>query len=390
MLVFISYAKQDLKYVFWLMEKLKQHQIPLWVEAVDLPLGVNRDTAVEKVLKQATHFLPIISTNSLTSMRVWQQLDLAIATKNVIVPVRIDISALPPQLKRSKSIYLPLGASLQPDAINQLLTQLPSSDETQLPAVKHDLLQEFKLLDSFEWMPISEGKSVDAFHMSKYPVTNAQYNRFIEAGGYDEKQWWTEAGWASRIKGIDFEVKTASWKSNGTGWTQPRYWTDTLWNGAAQPVVGVSWFEALAFCNWLSAVSGNTLLLPTQAQWLRAAQGDDGRHYPWGNQWDCKRCTLCDNADTWSFENSYDPIYTTPVTVFEGQGDSPYGVVDMVGNIWNWTCTLRPSVHTHEPQYALHGGGNVDRVHKAQVTTCAWEVPHYRQNRIGFRCIRQI
>lgn len=80
-------------------------------------------------------------------------------------------------------------------------------------------------------------------------------------------------------------------------------------------------------------MTGENIMLPTEAQWQYAAQGDDGRTYPWGNDWDCKRCN-----------NSVSPCssnVTTPVTQYEGRnkGDSPFDVVDMAGNVWEWCLT---------------------------------------------------
>ena len=93
-------------------------------------------------------------------------------------------------------------------------------------------------------------------------------------------------------------------------------------------MVGVSWYEAVAYCLWLSEQTGQKIMLPTDEQWQYAAQGDDGREYPWGNEWDCK---LCNNS-----VKPCDSNCTTPVTQYEGKGDSPFGVVDMAGNVWEW------------------------------------------------------
>jgi formylglycine-generating enzyme required for sulfatase activity len=158
--------------------------------------------------------------------------------------------------------------------------------------------------------------SVPAFAIAKYPLTNGQYAPFIEAGGYGQKKWWTEAGWQTR---------------ESEQWTEPRYWRDAKWNQADCPVVGVSWYEAVAYCAWLSEMSGERIGLPTEQQWQRAAQGDSQRAYPWGEEWDCQRCN-----------NSVSPCFssqTTAVTAYEGRGDSPLGVVDMSGNVWEWCAT---------------------------------------------------
>lgn len=182
----------------------------------------------------------------------------------------------------------------------------------------------------FDWIEIPGGRGTmkttessvklaiptQTYWISKYPITNAQFAKFIEAGGYKQQKWWTEAGWKQREQ---------------QGWTQPRYWTDSRCNGAEQPVVGVSWYEAVAFCLWLSDVTGENIMLPTEDQWQYAAQGDDSRAYPWGDKWDCKRCN---NSVTPCVSNM-----TTPVRQYEGKNESPFGVVDMAGNVWEWCLT---------------------------------------------------
>ena len=199
-----------------------------------------------------------------------------------------------------------------------------------------DLMQKFRpksielLPKPFDWIEIPGGRGTlktdkknvtlaipsERYWMAKYPVTNVQFAMFIEASGYNTQKWWTDAGWQRREK---------------EGWTEPRFWTDAKWNGAEQPVVGVSWYEAVAFCLWLIETTGETIMLPTEDQWQYAAQGDDGRAYPWGNDWDCKRCN-----------NSVKPCgsnKTTPVRQYERTNASPFGVVDMAGNVWEWCLT---------------------------------------------------
>jgi formylglycine-generating enzyme required for sulfatase activity len=182
------------------------------------------------------------------------------------------------------------------------------------------------LPEPFAWIDIP-GKG---YSIAQYPLTNAQYARFLEAGGYDQKQWWTEAGWDTKLKGLELDWGTGQGVAT-TPWTAPRFWNDPKWNGGDYPVVGVTWYEAAAFCQWLSDTTGERIMLPTEEQWQYAAQGDDGRLYPWGNEWDCTRCN-----------NSIKPCQsdgTTPVRQYAGKGDSPFGVVDMAGNVWEWTLT---------------------------------------------------
>jgi formylglycine-generating enzyme required for sulfatase activity len=182
----------------------------------------------------------------------------------------------------------------------------------------------------FEWVEIPGGRGTmetyesnvildiptESYSIAKYPVTNAQYAKFIEAGGYKTQRWWTIHGWEHRQQ---------------DKWTQPRYWNDSKWNGAEQPVVGVSWYESVAFCLWLSDITSENIMLPTEAQWQYAAQGDDGRTFPWGNEWEGARCN--NDVDQKGIGK------TTPVRQYEGKGGSPFGVVDMAGNVWEWCLT---------------------------------------------------
>lgn len=178
----------------------------------------------------------------------------------------------------------------------------------------------------FEWMDIPAGQvklrgggyvpkggqtfPVDAFKIAKYPITNAQFDKYIKAKGYENQAWWTANGW--RIKEKE-------------GWIEPLYWQDKKWNQPDYPVVGVSWYEAVAFCFWLSEATGEKILLPSEQEWQWAAQGDTGWAYPWGNAFDKSRCNVESKG-------------TTPTTQYP-TGTSPFGVMDMSGNVWEWCST---------------------------------------------------
>jgi len=153
------------------------------------------------------------------------------------------------------------------------------------------------------------------YAIGKYPVTNAEFARFIEDGGYWNAQLWTRSGW--------------EWKEK-EAWTHSRLWGKPGYNDPSQPVVGVSWYEAAAYCNWLAAKTGKPYRLPSEAEWEKAARGTDGRLWPWGNRWDPHRCN----------SREIGPGRPTPVGQYSPNGDSLYGVADMAGNVSEWTRSL--------------------------------------------------
>jgi formylglycine-generating enzyme required for sulfatase activity len=106
-------------------------------------------------------------------------------------------------------------------------------------------------------------------------------------------------------------------------------------------VVNVSWHDARAYCQWLAVATGKAYRLPSESEWEKAARGglriggEDNpypdRIYPWGDRWDEKQCNSIEDG----------PGHTTPVGQYSPRGDSPYGCVDMAGNVWEWCSSLR-------------------------------------------------
>jgi len=198
---------------------------------------------------------------------------------------------------------------------------------------------------------------LDEYWMGKTPVTNLQYQAFVKA----------------------------------TGFTPPEHWKRTLIPlGKEQyPVTYVSWQEAQTFCAWVSKVSGQTIRLPTEAEWEKAARGTDGRTYPWGNQKPNRQ--LCNYWKLFS-------AGTTPVGQFSPQGDSPYGCVDMVGNVWEWVTdwyvadyySNSPSRNPAGPNKGkycvLRGGSWVSDVNIVRPADRGWGDPSYIFDVVGFRC----
>lgn len=249
----------------------------------------------------------------------------------------------------------------------------------------HDMAQG-TVLSQFEWCRVSAGpfmmgsnenddempvhsRDVAEFSMARYPVTNAQYRLFLDAGGYGEEQWWSEAGWQWVIA---HDVK------------QPEFWTNETWNRDTQPVVGVSWYEAEAFCRWAAHVTAQPVRLPTEAEWEKAARGKDRRDYPWGNQEpDENRCNF-----------SYNVQKTTPVGQYSPLGDSPYGCSDMAGNVWEWTASwyeAYPGAQLNKTGFGekarvMRGGSWHDDAALQRTTNRGKTHPERRFDLLGFRC----
>jgi len=157
------------------------------------------------------------------------------------------------------------------------------------------------------------------YHIGISPITNAQFSAFVRATEY--KTTAGEEGW-----GFHWPGKIA--KIEGCDWQHPTGPDSNLKGILDHPVVQVSWHDACAYCVWLVKVTGKPYRLPTEAEWEKAARGIDGRIWPWGNKWDANLCN-CERL-----VNS-----TTSVGKYSPAGDSPFGCVDMVGNVWEWTST---------------------------------------------------
>ncbi len=196
------------------------------------------------------------------------------------------------------------------------------------------------------------------FHLSKHPVTNGQFARFLATGGYDERKWWQEAGWCWR-------------KENNV--VEPRYWQDSKWNGATQPVVGVSWWEADAFCRWADC------RLPTEREWEAAARGPQGWTYPWANDW---HEGICNTREA-------DLGVTTPVGIFPSSA-AVCGAHDMAGNVWEWCSdTFDPArKDDSNASRVLRGGSWYYNPRNCRSAFRYYGDPVLRGSYIGFRVAR--
>ncbi len=258
--------------------------------------------------------------------------------------------------------------------------------------------------------PAAANCGLDAFRgvggvwVGKYPVTNYQFARFVDADGYDDDRWWDEEGWAWRHGRYD--SKAPEWLQDwlkgrpARDHNRPFWWRNSKWNSPLQPVVGVSWFEAQAYCRWLadqlraSTARGRVegvadVRLLTDTEW-QAAFGGRGE-YPWGDEPDWNRLNCAESwygkdvgesgaFDEWLKSEARQEASTTAVTTYPAGVSGP-GVWDGSGNVWEWLADREGD------DAALRGGSwNNDR-RIARVSYRLHNHPDFFSSDVGFRVV---
>ena len=216
-----------------------------------------------------------------------------------------------------------------------------------------------------------------AFRIGRFDVTNAEWSRFMNAGGYEDERWWegrdaeawrrgeTSADalrefyyyWCERLQadltlfdnyletGVMIKKSYDEWhemvaldgkdlkayieiKAPSGRIVRPLGWADSKYTHPAQPVTGICWFEARAYCRWLSEQTGVTFRLPTEVEWEAAAGGKNGRRYPYGDEF----IVHAGNTPALHYRRPL-PIGVLP------EGDTPEGIADLCGGVQNLTST---------------------------------------------------
>jgi formylglycine-generating enzyme required for sulfatase activity len=209
------------------------------------------------------------------------------------------------------------------------------------------------------------------FLIGKFPITNQQFRAFWQSGGYEEKRWWSAEGlaWLNRSPEDEENMNWGKWRSRN-GRIEPAFWNDPKLGIPNRVVVGVTWFEVMAYCAWLTEQlqssgklpDGYIVRLPTDAEWEKAARGTDGCYWPWGNEWN----------DNFANIHEMNLLTTSSAGIFHN-GASPYGVLDMAGNIVEWCHSLLANY----PYDANDGRENVNADGKRAVRNGSWYLGRY-------------
>jgi|GEM_PF-847463 len=282
--------------------------------------------------------------------------------------------------------------------------------------------------------------TLPAFEIGRWPVTNAEYACFMDAGGYTTERYWKTdlarrwlkgenvtggpmtrilelwrftreyPDWRQQLEsenlhspeqldaiemiaGMDEAQLTQQYEQAfaGKSRTQPHYWNHSDYNNPSQPVVGVTWFEARAYCEWLSEVTGRIYRLPREAEWEAAARGPQAHLYPWEGAWDKDKANTLEGR----------VLKPSPVGAYAAAGGvGPFEAEDQAGNVWEWTSTLfhdyaeadeaRDEAPEAEGDRVVRGGA-WDSL--AQVARCAFrlrDVPAFFATDLGFRLLSPV
>ncbi|NTW70393.1 MAG: SUMF1/EgtB/PvdO family nonheme iron enzyme [Chlorobiaceae bacterium] len=377
--VFLCHAGEDKDFVRPLADELRKRGIGVWYDEYSLELGDSLTGKIDKGLAESSFGVVVLSKHFFG--KAWPERELTgLATrelgerKKVILPIwhKItlqDVLAAHPPLADKLGIDTSKGLQAVVDAIISTLGERS---------------------DVFVTLP-----EIDV-EIGQFPVTNFEYRRFIEDGGYTSiglEKWWSNLGrevWAAYIERKTHRYFWDERRREDIPFEHPMFWENIRYNKRGQPVVGVSWFEAEAYCNWLSAYLSRTkakdisIRLPTEEEWRFAAVGKKEIAYPWGNgKPNNKLAHFGDKQGKPSVIGQYP------------EGVSWAGCHDLVGNVWEWAHEFlsekaSSTMSDHFSVAKILGGCVFDSLSSLKEIPCAYRRPGYRHSVIGFRILREL
>jgi formylglycine-generating enzyme required for sulfatase activity len=391
--IFISYAKKDTKALAGqLRDALAALTgITAWMDQ-SIETGISWAYQIQREIDRCDYMVVLLSPDvnrdpTLPEGRsfVLNELDYALyEVKKPVIPVMAQKTRLPLQLAGIQYVDL---TSSSDDAIDRAIKEVQRRTGIGLlPQLSEKSLALSSILPPpFEWIAIPDGfvklKSAEqmnppgthggrykvaAFQIAKYPITNKQYEVFVsDPSGYHNILWW------------DYSPSAYQWRQHLS------YPKPTEFEGEKIPRTNVSWYDAVAFCRWLTSrmdklqhAPNQTVMLPTEQQWQFAAIGETEQLYPWGKEISPIHCNYSGKLKN-----------PTPVDHYL-EGMSPYGVMDMSGNVWEWCVTewATGSIVLDASGQRLLRGGSWDDDPKNVQAIVRYSHPPYRESGyFGFR-----
>jgi gamma-glutamyl hercynylcysteine S-oxide synthase len=230
------------------------------------------------------------------------------------------------------------------------------------------------------------GADIPTFRIGRTPITNATFLTFVEGGGYQRREWWSDEGWSWK-QCYDI-THPGAWAAGPSGWQQWRIAGGWAPLDPDEPVVHVSWFEADALAR------AHAARLPSEGEWEKAATWDQereqARRFPWG----------CEPPQPGDGRANLDHVWLGPVAAGAfPDGASPCGALGMLGDVWEWTSSdfrgyegfvAHPyreysEVFFGDAYKTLRGGSWAARARVATPTFRNWDLPQRRQIFSGVR-----
>lgn len=412
--VFLCHASEDKPKVRELYKKLAAETwIQPWLDEEDLLPGQDFDLAIYKAARDADVIIICISKNSIkkegyVNKEIRRALDVAdekLEDTIYMIPLRLDDCQ--PSFEKLKKLHW--ADYFTPNAHEKLIKslrsraevlQIQSSEQNINTTVSSNLDSFDEDLDLYRFIQIPSTPEVPySFAIGKYPVTNAQYARFLNSQDYGD-----ETLWKGFLKFNEDCIQIGRWGNEGWHFYKenskderlvPRYWSDENFGitNPENPVVGISWYEANAYCNWLTRhwnkleesktntnLQPRIIRLPLDTEWTAAAGGEiPNNRYAW----DTAGKATTDIKEIVKRANIIDSNigHTTPVNAYL-RGASPNGVIDMSGNVWEWQANFYNKNQVH---LSLRGGSCVSAYHFAHISFRNGYYPFDFHLMFGFR-----
>lgn len=373
---FLSYSHSNAPFVYRLAADIEKQGLSVWFDRY-LEAG-NASKQIDRAIDSAYALVTVQSAAALKSEYVRGEWSRAIHQKKIVIPLLLEKITLPAGISdfemvnfaeadyhvaRSRLIELLEQAAQDPVHLNNRLPLQPITLE--LP---EDTSMRFVPVPAGSFLAGEHRTSVptSAYYIGETPVTVKQFHLFEQSNEYDNKNYWPKRGWGQRVSGPTLSILSQEFRNDNN------------------PQVMVSWYDAVAYAKWLSQVTGYYIRLPNELEWEKAARGTDGRPYPWGLE-----------PPTPLFCNINEYIgHTSPVTAHPA-GKSPYGVLDLIGNVQEW-CRNRADQDPYQPsdpQKEIENGSI------RSLRSCSWlaapeeaecfhrqmAFPSIKNNLIGFR-----